>query len=160
MSDLAWAVKNGDLDQVKEMVEGKVGLAGNALDDVSHHTFPAAGGWYKHADRWQAPPALCQWLWTARGPQVSLSEGDNIFTHLYLRIVNRISGSPVEFCRQAWHLPPPGGHLGGPHQLCTVPAREGEQDIEIIKMLTFSVWWVNVLQICYRQETQLFQTYN
>ena len=24
MSDLAWAVKNGDLDQVKEMVEGKV----------------------------------------------------------------------------------------------------------------------------------------
>ena len=23
MSDLAWAVKNGDLDQVKEMVEGK-----------------------------------------------------------------------------------------------------------------------------------------
>ena len=24
MSDLAWAVKNGDLDQVKEMVEAKV----------------------------------------------------------------------------------------------------------------------------------------
>ena len=24
MSDLAWAVKNGDLDQVKEFVEGKV----------------------------------------------------------------------------------------------------------------------------------------
>ena len=24
MSDLAWAVKNGDLDQVKEMVEKKV----------------------------------------------------------------------------------------------------------------------------------------
>ena len=33
MSDLAWAVKNGDLEQVKEMVEEKVGLAGNA------HTF-------------------------------------------------------------------------------------------------------------------------
>jgi len=29
MSDLAWAVKNGDLDQVKEMVEGK-GLDVNA----------------------------------------------------------------------------------------------------------------------------------
>ena len=25
MSDLAWAVKNGDLDQVKEMVDVKVG---------------------------------------------------------------------------------------------------------------------------------------
>ena len=24
MSDLAWAVKNGDMDQVKELVEGKV----------------------------------------------------------------------------------------------------------------------------------------
>jgi hypothetical protein len=43
MSDLAWAVKNGDLDQVKEMVEVKVGLAGNALDYVSHCTSPAGG---------------------------------------------------------------------------------------------------------------------
>jgi hypothetical protein len=31
MSDLAWAVKNGDLDQVKEMVEVKVGLAGRVF---------------------------------------------------------------------------------------------------------------------------------
>ena len=31
MSDLAWAVKNGDLACVKEMVEVKVGLAGNVL---------------------------------------------------------------------------------------------------------------------------------
>ena len=43
MSDLAWAVKNGDLDQVKEMVEVKVGLAENVLDYVSHRTFPAGG---------------------------------------------------------------------------------------------------------------------
>ena len=34
MSDLAWAVKNGDLEQVKEMVEEKVGLAGN---NASHN---------------------------------------------------------------------------------------------------------------------------
>ena len=43
MSDLAWAVKNGDLDQVKEMVEVKVGLAGNVLYYVSHRAFPAGG---------------------------------------------------------------------------------------------------------------------
>ena len=43
MSDLAWAVKNGDLDQVKEMVEVKVGLAENALHNVLHRTFPAGG---------------------------------------------------------------------------------------------------------------------
>ena len=41
MSDLAWAVKNGDLDQVKEMVEVKVGLTGNILHYVSHRTFAA-----------------------------------------------------------------------------------------------------------------------
>ena len=29
--------------------------------------------------------------------------------------------------RQAWHLPPAGGHLGGAHLLCQVPRREGIQ---------------------------------
>ena len=43
MSDLVWAVKNGDLDQVKEMVEVKVGLAGNVLDYVSHRPFHTGG---------------------------------------------------------------------------------------------------------------------
>ena len=36
MSDLAWAVKNGDLEQVKEMVEEKVGRW-KCLDNASHN---------------------------------------------------------------------------------------------------------------------------
>ena len=36
MSDLAWAVKNGDLDQVKEMVDGKVRYDVFVLDKKSN----------------------------------------------------------------------------------------------------------------------------
>ena len=59
MSDLAWAVKNGDLDQVKEMVDNKVGQTGFVLDKVSNGIC-AAGGRYQPADRRQTAPALCQ----------------------------------------------------------------------------------------------------
>ena len=41
MSDLAWAVKNGDLDQVKEMVDVKVG--GNSTKCLDKHTGIFAG---------------------------------------------------------------------------------------------------------------------
>ena len=34
MSDLAWAVKNGDLDQVKEMVEKKVNQKTSGTDEL------------------------------------------------------------------------------------------------------------------------------
>ena len=44
MSDLAWAVKNGDMEQVKELVEGKVDklysslpLNFNKESDLFHH---------------------------------------------------------------------------------------------------------------------------
>ena len=58
MSDLAWAVKNGDLDQVKEMVDVKVG--GNSTKCLDKHTGIFAGGRYKPADRWEVASPLCQ----------------------------------------------------------------------------------------------------
>ena len=39
MSDLAWAVKNGDMDQVKELVEGKVATFALFLKVQGNHLF-------------------------------------------------------------------------------------------------------------------------
>ena len=39
MSDLAWAVKNGDMDQVKELVEGKVATFALLLKVQGNHLF-------------------------------------------------------------------------------------------------------------------------
>ena len=39
MSDLAWAVKNGDMDQVKELVEGKVTTFSLSFLDVQGRYF-------------------------------------------------------------------------------------------------------------------------
>ena len=39
--------------------------------------------------------------------------------------IKNCAGGKHWLCRQAWHLPPAGGHLGGAHLLCQVPRGEG-----------------------------------
>ena len=59
MSDLAWAVKNGDLDQVKEMVDVKVSVY-SGYDIFYDVLIIHVGGGYQPADRWQAACPLCK----------------------------------------------------------------------------------------------------
>eukprot|EP00090_Calanus_glacialis_P017738 TRINITY_DN2754_c0_g1_i6.p1 TRINITY_DN2754_c0_g1~~TRINITY_DN2754_c0_g1_i6.p1 ORF type:complete len:116 (-),score=32.16 TRINITY_DN2754_c0_g1_i6:232-579(-) len=111
MSDLAWAVKNGDLDQVKEMVEVKGVDINQQIDGRLPLHYASDYG------QLEVLKFLCQ---KVRNLTKKQNRGPNIFI---------TSGSSVELSRQARHIPPPSGHLGGPHQLCTVPAREGSLQV-------------------------------
>ena len=67
MSDLAWAVKNGDMDQVKELVEGKVATFYTSIQHNTHEenvlldiTPVKLGSRCQCCNRWTSSPALCK----------------------------------------------------------------------------------------------------